>query len=420
MLAGRAARGLLVVNAVAAGRGVGRRGPGPRRDVGRASNATLPEVLSLGDQGAVTWRIDNPPDRRVRVAVADELAPSLHARHAAGIGVGCVRTAVADGVDHRHADASRPVRARRPSWCGSTGRSGWRRGSARSRCPAVLRVYPPFRSRDEAELRINKARILEVGLRSAQGRGGGTEFDQLREYTVDDEFRRIDWAATARTGKAIVRTYRAERNQTVVVPARQRPGDGRAGRRRAPRRARHGRGDDAHRRSRPGSATVPAWWRSTERSGPSCPPGQARDQLGRVTEAMYELEPAAGRERLPRRVHRDAGPLPASHDAGDLHRPGRAGGGRESAARAAAHRAQPRGRGGERAGSRGRAVGVGRGADDATEAYRKAAAVAALEERRRTAARLRGLGATVVDAPPGRMAPRLADAYLRVKATGRL
>ena len=80
----------------------------------------------------------------------------------------------------------------------------------------MLRVYPPFRSRDEAELRINRARILEVGLRSAQGRGGGTEFDQLREYSVDDEFRRIDWSATARAGKAIVRTYRAERNQTVI------------------------------------------------------------------------------------------------------------------------------------------------------------------------------------------------------------
>jgi uncharacterized protein (DUF58 family) len=53
-------------------------------------------------------------------------------------------------------------------------------------------------------------------------------------------------------------------------------------------------------------------------------------------------------------------------------------------------------------------------------AYRKAAAVSALAERRRTAGRLRGLGATVVDATPGRLAPELADAYLRVKATGRL
>jgi uncharacterized protein (DUF58 family) len=57
---------------------------------------------------------------------------------------------------------------------------------------------------------------------------------------------------------------------------------------------------------------------------------------------------------------------------------------------------------------------------DATEAYRKAAAVTALDNRRRLVAHLRSLGVTVVDEPPGRLAPRLADAYLKVKATGRL
>jgi uncharacterized protein (DUF58 family) len=57
---------------------------------------------------------------------------------------------------------------------------------------------------------------------------------------------------------------------------------------------------------------------------------------------------------------------------------------------------------------------------DASGAYRKAAAVAALDARRRLVARMRRLGVTVVDEPPGRLAPRLADAYLDVKATGRL
>ena len=54
------------------------------------------------------------------------------------------------------------------------------------------------------------------------------------------------------------------------------------------------------------------------------------------------------------------------------------------------------------------------------EAYRQVAAVQALAERDRTAARLRGLGATVVDASPGRLANDLADAYLLAKSTGRL
>ena len=36
------------------------------------------------------------------------------------------------------------------------------------------------------------------------------------------------------------------------------------------------------------------------------------------------------------------------------------------------------------------------------------------------AAALRDSGATIVDAPPGKLAAQLADAYLKVKATGRL
>ncbi|MGH8910765.1 MAG: DUF58 domain-containing protein, partial [Egibacteraceae bacterium] len=57
---------------------------------------------------------------------------------------------------------------------------------------------------------------------------------------------------------------------------------------------------------------------------------------------------------------------------------------------------------------------------DPSAAYRKAAAVAALDERRRTIAALRARGALVIDAPPGKLAGALADAYLDVKATGRL
>jgi uncharacterized protein (DUF58 family) len=59
-------------------------------------------------------------------------------------------------------------------------------------------------------------------------------------------------------------------------------------------------------------------------------------------------------------------------------------------------------------------------AADADASYRKAAAVAALDQRALAVARLQRAGATVIDALPGALAPRLADAYMRVKATGRL
>ena len=174
----------------------------------------LPEVIGLGAVGEVLWEVANPTGRTQHLAFSDELAPSLGAATrrarvtvpAAGSAV--VRTRIQPTRRGRFVIATLTVRVDGPLGLAS-------RQAARQH-RSVLRVYPPFRSRDEAELRINRARILEVGLRSAQGRGGGTEFDQLREYSVDDEFRRIDWSATARLGKAIVRTYRAERNQTVI------------------------------------------------------------------------------------------------------------------------------------------------------------------------------------------------------------
>jgi uncharacterized protein (DUF58 family) len=53
-------------------------------------------------------------------------------------------------------------------------------------------------------------------------------------------------------------------------------------------------------------------------------------------------------------------------------------------------------------------------------AYRTAAAVAATGRRTRSAALLQALGVTVVDAAPDALATRLVDAYLDVKAAGRL
>ncbi len=173
-------------------------------------------MIALRGAGELTWRVRNPTDRTLRVALADELAPSLPRvdaaapRHACRAARRCARTAsLRPSRRGRFEIDGLVVRVEGPLGIGARQR--------RLAVPGLLRIHPAFPSREEAELRITRARILEVGLRSAKGRGGGTEFDQLREYGVDDEVRRIDWAATARAGKAMVRTYRAERNQNVLL-----------------------------------------------------------------------------------------------------------------------------------------------------------------------------------------------------------
>jgi uncharacterized protein (DUF58 family) len=64
------------------------------------------------------------------------------------------------------------------------------------------------------------------------------------------------------------------------------------------------------------------------------------------------------------------------------------------------------------------ALRVGRG--DLEGVYGAASAERELGERRRSAEELRRRGVEVVDAPPDLVAPRLADAYLNLKAAGRL
>src|SRR5581483_11640524 len=73
---------------------------------------------------------------------------------------------------------------------------------------------------------------------------------------------------------------------------------------------------------------------------------------------------------------------------------------------------------GARADPRLNKLAAGRG--EAAAVYAAAAAERARAERAAMAARLRQRGVTVVDAPPGRLPSALADAYLDLKAAGRL
>ncbi|MDP9073021.1 MAG: DUF58 domain-containing protein, partial [Actinomycetota bacterium] len=279
--------GLLIVDAVLVAAAVldGILAPSPARvEVSRE----LPAILPLGAQGRLSWTVTNPLGRRLRVGIAGQLAPSLHpgARrvnlNVPAHGRLTAETTIQPGRRGRFEPTEVVVRVVGPLGLLARQRS--------RQLPGLLRVYPPFASRKEAELRIDRARILEIGLRSARGRGGGTEFDQLREYSIDDESRRIDWAATARAGKAIVRTYRAERNQTVIVLLDN--GRTMAGQVSGVPRVEHAM--DAV------LMLTAVATRLGDRAGliafdrqvrAVVPPGQRADQLARVSEAMYQLEP---------------------------------------------------------------------------------------------------------------------------------
>lgn len=50
-------------------------------------------------------------------------------------------------------------------------------------------------------------------------KGQGIEFQEVREYTENDDARLIDWNVTARCGKPFVKIFREERELTVMIAA---------------------------------------------------------------------------------------------------------------------------------------------------------------------------------------------------------
>jgi len=55
------------------------------------------------------------------------------------------------------------------------------------------------------------------GQRIYKRQTSGTEFHAIREYVMDDDPRKVNWSATARTGKLMTNLYRPERGKIVTI-----------------------------------------------------------------------------------------------------------------------------------------------------------------------------------------------------------
>ena len=79
------------------------------------------------------------------------------------------------------------------------------------------RVYPDFAQVSRFAWLTGRHRLQEIGIKTYQRRGEGTDFKQLSEYRVGDAIRHIDWRATLRLDKPIVREFQDDRDQAVVL-----------------------------------------------------------------------------------------------------------------------------------------------------------------------------------------------------------
>lgn len=371
-------------------------------------------AVRLGESASVRLTATNRGSRRLRGMLRDAWQPSAGAapvRFALSLGPGdrasfdVAVTPVRRG--DRHA-VQVTIRAIGP--LGMAGRQG------NHNVPWSVRALPPFTSRKHLPSRLARLRELD-GRQAVLVRGEGTEFDSLREYVIGDDVRSIDWRATARASDVMVRTWRPERDRKIVIVLDTgRTAAGRVGN--APRldagmdaalllaalAARAGDRVDFVAYDRRVRASV------TGVTGASL--------LSTLVNAMAplqaELIETDGRGMVAevlRRARRRAlvvvvSPLePASVEAGFLPAL------RSLTARHHVVFASVSDPGVQK---------MARGRGSADDVYTAAAAERTLADRRRVAGTLSKLGVTVVDEPPEELPPALADAYIALKASGKL
>ena len=368
----------------------------------------------LGETATVTLSVTNPGPRRLRGVLRDAWVPSAGAlprRHRLDVPAGERRVLTTQLQPARRGDRQPDrVTIRSEGPLGVAARQG------RHEIPWRLRVQPPFASRRHLPERLARLRQLD-GAIAVRVRGQGTEFDALRDYVEGDDVRSIDWRATARRQEVVVRTWRPERDRTLMlVVDTSRTSAGRVG--------------DVPRLDAALDAALLLCALASragdrvdllafDRDVRAAVEGVGRNELlPRMVDAMAGLEPALvesdGRRlvgEVLRRTRRrslvvlftsldtaplEAGLLPLLSSLTSRH----------TVLLAAV--ADPR------------VEQMAAGGGSVEAVYDAAAAERARTERRRLTTLLRRRGVEVVDAPPETFAPAVSDAYLSLKAAGRL
>lgn len=83
-------------------------------------------------------------------------------------------------------------------------------------CETTLHVYPDMQQLAEYEMLARLDRLSLMGVRRTRRIGQDHDFERLRDYTVDDNFKHIDWRTTARRNKLTVRDFQSSQSQRVI------------------------------------------------------------------------------------------------------------------------------------------------------------------------------------------------------------
>lgn len=79
-----------------------------------------------------------------------------------------------------------------------------------------VNVYPDMKQIAEYAILARTNRLSLMGVRRTRKIGTDNEFERLRDYSLDDNYKHLDWRATARRGKLTVKDFQTSQSQRLI------------------------------------------------------------------------------------------------------------------------------------------------------------------------------------------------------------
>lgn len=174
----------------------------------------MARVASLGNPHRVEFQVDNLGRREVHMRLAEDasdglqISPSFHELR--------IPPGKRTMVEHVITPHRRGAFALEKAFCQVISLGGcWRRQHALE-CPSTLHVYPDIQQISKYALLARTNRLSQIGVRRTRRAGQDNDFERLRDYSRDDNYKHIDWRSTARRQKLTVKQFQTDQSQRVI------------------------------------------------------------------------------------------------------------------------------------------------------------------------------------------------------------
>ena len=184
----------------------------------RATRILASDKLSLGDWNPVQLHLENATARSQNVMVRDVPPASFALDHQAPLFRATLMPWSTTTLDYHAKPPHRGDATFGDLYLRVAGPLGLIQRTFRQPDSVQhVRVYPNLRELRRYDLLVRRGLEAQPAGRPVRVAGASTEFERVREYLPDDEFRRVNWKATARRGQPMVNQFEAERSQNLVV-----------------------------------------------------------------------------------------------------------------------------------------------------------------------------------------------------------